>query len=73
MGSQMNFVDVVRDEVINAKQPALGSGLPLTRQNSVFSLTFDEFQNSWGGGIGKDFGSMNMDELLKSIKYNVQD
>ncbi|KAL0660282.1 hypothetical protein Bca4012_080867 [Brassica carinata] len=67
MGSRMNFVDVVRDEVINAKQPALGSGLPLTRQNSVFSLTFDEFQNSWGGGIGKDFGSMNMDELLKNI------
>lgn len=67
MGSRMNFVDVVRDEVINAKQPALGSGLPLTRQNSVFSLTFDEFQNSWGGGVGKDFGSMNMDELLKNI------
>ncbi|CAN7119983.1 unnamed protein product [Brassica rapa subsp. narinosa] len=67
MGSRMNFVDVVRDELINAKQPALGSGLPLTRQNSVFSLTFDEYQNSWGGGIGKDFGFMNMDELLKSI------
>ncbi|KAF8098398.1 hypothetical protein N665_0268s0067 [Sinapis alba] len=67
MGSRMNFVDVVRDEVINAKQPTLGTGLPLTRQNSVFSLTFDEFQNSWGGGIGKDFGSMNMDELLKNI------
>ncbi|KAF3592679.1 hypothetical protein DY000_02027854 [Brassica cretica] len=67
MGSRMNFVDVVRDEVFNTKQPALGSGLPLTRQNSVFSLTFDEFQNSWGGGIGKDFGSMNMDELLKNI------
>lgn len=43
------------------------SNLPLTRQNSVFSLTFDEFQNSCGGGIGKDFGSMNMDELLKNI------
>ncbi|KAF8112331.1 hypothetical protein N665_0065s0103 [Sinapis alba] len=60
MGSRFNFVD-------DAKQPALGTGLPLTRQNSVFSLTFDEFQNSWGGGIGKDFGSMNMDELLKNI------
>ncbi|KAG2245041.1 hypothetical protein Bca52824_093104 [Brassica carinata] len=67
MGSRMNFVDVVRDEVINAKQPTFGTGLPLTRQNSVFSLTFDEFQNSWGGGVGKDFGSMNMDELLKNI------
>ncbi|KAJ4867914.1 ABSCISIC ACID-INSENSITIVE 5-like protein 6 [Raphanus sativus] len=70
MGSRMNFVDVVRNEVFNAKQPTLGTGLALTRQNSVFSLTFDEFQNSWGGGgtgIGKDFGSMNMDELLKNI------
>ncbi|CAH8380029.1 unnamed protein product [Eruca vesicaria subsp. sativa] len=61
MGSRFNFVD-------DAKQQALGgTGVPLTRQNSVFSLTFDEFQNSWGGGIGKDFGSMNMDELLKNI------
>ncbi|CAN6911320.1 hypothetical protein Bca4012_086640 [Brassica carinata] len=60
MGSRFNFVD-------DAKQPALGTGVPLTRQNSVFSLTFDEFQNSWGGGVGKDFGSMNMDELLKNI------
>uniref|UniRef100_A0A1J3ELM3 ABSCISIC ACID-INSENSITIVE 5-like protein 6 n=1 Tax=Noccaea caerulescens TaxID=107243 RepID=A0A1J3ELM3_NOCCA len=68
MGSRLNFVDGVSDEVTNPKQPTLGSGLlPLTRQNSVFSLTFDEFQNSWGGGIGKDFGSMNMDELLKNI------
>ncbi|KAJ4871014.1 ABSCISIC ACID-INSENSITIVE 5-like protein 6 [Raphanus sativus] len=60
MGSRFNFVD-------EAKHPALGAGVPLMRQNSVFSLTFDEFQSSWGGGIGKDFGSMNMDELLKNI------
>ena len=39
---------------------------PLTRQSSVYSLTFDEFQSTMGG-IGKDFGSMNMDELLKNI------
>ncbi|CAH8329345.1 unnamed protein product [Eruca vesicaria subsp. sativa] len=67
MGSRMNFVDVVSNEVFNPKQPMIGTGLPLTRQNSVFSLTFDEFQNSWGGEIGKEFGSMNMDELLKNI------
>ncbi|KAG8390017.1 hypothetical protein BUALT_Bualt01G0039500 [Buddleja alternifolia] len=31
-------------------------------------MTFDEFQSTLTvGGIGKDFGSMNMDELLKSI------
>ncbi|XVF39928.1 hypothetical protein PTKIN_Ptkin01aG0072100 [Pterospermum kingtungense] len=39
---------------------------PLSRQPSIYSLTFDEFQSSMGG-IGKDFGSMNMDELLKNI------
>lgn len=38
----------------------------LARQSSVYSLTFDEFQNTIGG-TGKDFGSMNMDELLKNI------
>lgn len=40
---------------------------PLARQSSVYSLTFDEFQSTMGGSIGKDFGSMNMDELLKNI------
>ncbi|MBA0595991.1 hypothetical protein Gorai_012839, partial [Gossypium raimondii] len=39
---------------------------PISRQPSVYSLTFDEFQSTMGG-IGTDFGSMNMDELLKSI------
>nr|XP_043635563.1 bZIP transcription factor 23-like isoform X2 [Erigeron canadensis] len=48
-----------------------GSGRPpgsfhLARQGSIYSLTFDELQNTMGS-IGKDFGSMNMDELLKSI------
>ncbi|KAL2346410.1 hypothetical protein Fmac_000410 [Flemingia macrophylla] len=38
----------------------------LARQPSVYSLTFDEFMSSMGGS-GKDFGSMNMDELLKNI------
>lgn len=58
-------------------EPAEGTGggrndgrppgnFPLARQSSVYSLTFDEFQSTMGG-IGKDFGSMNMDELLKSI------
>ncbi|XP_062221899.1 bZIP transcription factor 23-like isoform X3 [Phragmites australis] len=40
--------------------------LPLARQGSVYSLTFDEFQSALGGA-SKDFGSMNMDELLRSI------
>lgn len=38
----------------------------LVRQPSVYSLTFDEFMSTMGGP-GKDFGSMNMDELLKNI------
>lgn len=42
------------------------SNFPLTRQGSIYSLTFDELQNTMGS-IGKDFGSMNMDELLKNI------
>ncbi|KAL5229843.1 hypothetical protein ABZP36_028619 [Zizania latifolia] len=43
---------------------------PLSRQGSIYSLTFEEFQSTLGGmgsGLGKDFGSMNMDELLRSI------
>lgn len=42
------------------------ANFPLARQSSVYSLTFDEFQSSMCGS-GKDFGSMNMDELLKNI------
>jgi ABA responsive element binding factor len=45
---------------------ASGSGSAdrlLARLGSVYSLTFDEFQST----LGKEFGSMNMDELLKSI------
>ncbi|KAL2323087.1 hypothetical protein Fmac_027466 [Flemingia macrophylla] len=36
------------------------------RQNSIYSLTLDEFQHTlWESG--KNFGSMNMDEFLSSI------
>nr|QMU23875.1 RD29B protein [Camptotheca acuminata] len=55
------------------EQPADGRGVgwplgsfPLARQTSIYSLTFDEFQSTMGGN-GKDFGSMNLDELLKNI------
>nr|QIW91911.1 abscisic acid responsive elements-binding factor A [Xerophyta humilis] len=40
-----------------------GGGEGLARQQSVYSLTLDEFQHS----LGKDLGSMNMDELMKTI------
>ncbi|KAL8238292.1 hypothetical protein R6Q59_019373 [Mikania micrantha] len=59
-----NYGDTPQPEVNCSKQMVANS--PLTRQSSIYSLTFDELQNTLGGG-GKDFGSMNMDELLKSI------
>ncbi|KAK9053909.1 hypothetical protein SSX86_024984 [Deinandra increscens subsp. villosa] len=58
-------------QAAGAAEAGGGSGRPpgsfhLARQGSIYSLTFDELQNTMGS-IGKDFGSMNMDELLKSI------
>ncbi|CAI9777767.1 unnamed protein product [Fraxinus pennsylvanica] len=74
--AQINFYQPKTKKYIG-KQLALNSSdgggggrppasFPLTRQSSIYSLTFDELQSSMGG-IGKDFGSMNMDELLKNI------
>lgn len=66
MGSHMNFKnfgDASSGEGGNLRPVG---NLPLARQSSVYSLTLDEFQNTLGG-MGKDFGSMNMDELLKNI------
>ncbi|KAK1427418.1 hypothetical protein QVD17_16103 [Tagetes erecta] len=65
----MNFKNIGNQ---TAAEVAGGNGRPpgsfhLARQGSIYSLTFDELQNTMGGSIGKDFGSMNMDELLKSI------
>lgn len=62
MGSNTNFRNFG-----DPPTPSPPGSLGLARQSSVYSLTFDEFQNTMGGGMGKDFGSMNMDELLKSI------
>ncbi|XP_071738601.1 bZIP transcription factor 46-like [Rutidosis leptorrhynchoides] len=59
-----NFGDTSQPES-NVGRPMVANS-PLTRQSSIYSLTFDELQNTLGGG-GKDFGSMNMDELLKNI------
>ncbi|CAH9146009.1 unnamed protein product [Cuscuta epithymum] len=39
---------------------------PLSRETSIYSLTFDELQST-NGGFGKDFGSMNMEDLMKNI------
>jgi ABA responsive element binding factor len=67
MGSYMNFKnfsDAPPGDGGSNRKPQGNS--TLARQSSVYSLTFDEFQNTLGG-LGKDFGSMNMDELLKNI------
>ncbi|CAK7347537.1 unnamed protein product [Dovyalis caffra] len=66
MGTNFNFKNFTNDpsEAGGARPPG---NLPLTRQSSIYSLTFDELQNTMGGSLGKDFGSMNMDELLKNI------
>ncbi|KAG5053600.1 hypothetical protein GLYMA_03G003400v4 [Glycine max] len=45
------------------QEPKTGS---LTRQGSLYNLTLDEVQNQLGN-LGKPVGSMNLDELLKSV------
>ncbi|WVZ26550.1 hypothetical protein V8G54_005094 [Vigna mungo] len=53
-------------DAMHGKTPAANVGSLLRQPSSVYSLTFDEFQSTMGG-VGKEFGSMNMDELLKNI------
>ncbi|XP_044512077.1 ABSCISIC ACID-INSENSITIVE 5-like protein 5 [Mangifera indica] len=66
MGSNINFKSLGNEPPNDASKPLAGN-FSLTRQPSIYSLTFDEFQSTMGGSLGKDFGSMNMDELLKNI------
>ncbi|KAL8145167.1 ABSCISIC ACID-INSENSITIVE 5-like protein 5 [Apium graveolens] len=61
----MNFKNFENEPPGDGGGRLLGS-LSLARQTSIYSLTFDELQSTIGG-TAKDFGSMNMDELLKSI------
>ncbi|KAL3632655.1 ABSCISIC ACID-INSENSITIVE 5-like protein 2 [Castilleja foliolosa] len=39
---------------------------PMTRQGSLYGLTFDEVQNQLGD-LGKPLSNMNLDELLKTV------
>ncbi|KAI9124047.1 hypothetical protein K1719_005347 [Acacia pycnantha] len=67
MRSNMNFKgyeDGTNNNGSNKPPPA--NHPALMSQSSIYSLTFEEFQSTLGG-LGKDFGSMNMDELLKNI------
>ncbi|KAL0717436.1 hypothetical protein Bca4012_066758 [Brassica carinata] len=65
METHINFNNLGGEGSSNQMKPTDTTN-PLARQSSVYSLTFDELQSTFGGP-GKDFGSMNMDELLKSI------
>ncbi|XP_009621966.1 ABSCISIC ACID-INSENSITIVE 5-like protein 7 [Nicotiana tomentosiformis] len=59
-----NFADTPQTESNSGM--SMGSGnFPLARQYSVYSLTFDELQSTCG--LGKDLGSMNLEDLLKNI------
>lgn len=63
----MNFKNTKNDPAMDNSVGGRPPGnFSLIRQPSVYSLTFDEFISTMGGP-GKDFGSMNMDELLKNI------
>ncbi|KAL3614214.1 Alpha-L-arabinofuranosidase [Castilleja foliolosa] len=64
MGSFTNFKNV--GDISQPSEAKPPGNFPLASQSSIYSLTFDEFQATMGGP-GKDFGSMNMDDLLKSI------
>ncbi|XP_055815851.1 ABSCISIC ACID-INSENSITIVE 5-like protein 7 [Solanum dulcamara] len=68
MGSYMNFNNIADTPQLESNGgESMGNGdFPLARQSSIYSLTFDELQTTFSG-LGKDFGSINMEELLKSI------
>ncbi|XP_039043309.1 bZIP transcription factor 46-like isoform X2 [Hibiscus syriacus] len=64
MATNMNFKNFGSSQPPQAADG--GVNTLLSRQSSIYSLTFDEFQSTMGG-TGKDFGSLNMDELLRNI------
>ncbi|XP_055808109.1 ABSCISIC ACID-INSENSITIVE 5-like protein 7 isoform X2 [Solanum dulcamara] len=67
MGSYLNFKnfnDTPQTES-NAEKSMESGNFPLARQSSMYSLTFEELQST--RGLGKDLGSMNLEDLLKNI------
>ncbi|KAF3613625.1 putative ABSCISIC ACID-INSENSITIVE 5-like protein 6-like isoform X2 [Capsicum annuum] len=63
MGSYLNFKNFA-----DTSQPESSgtNNFSLARQSTIYSFTFDELQSTCG--LGKDFGSMNMDDFLKNIE-----
>jgi len=73
MASEMSKnVKALDEQEVTSQQRARTSAAateeqdPLARQSSIMSLTLEELQNSLCEP-GRNFGSMNMDELLRSI------
>ncbi|XP_049379036.1 ABSCISIC ACID-INSENSITIVE 5-like protein 7 isoform X1 [Solanum stenotomum] len=64
MGSYLNFKNFA--DTSQPESSGNNSNFSLARQSSIYSFTFDELQSACG--LGKDFGSMNMDDLLKNIE-----
>lgn len=60
MGSQSGVVEEPKTSTTTI------AATPLARQGSLYNLTLDEVQNQLGN-LGKPLGSMNLDELLKSV------
>ncbi|KAL6504370.1 ARM REPEAT PROTEIN INTERACTING WITH abf2 [Orobanche gracilis] len=61
-----NFGTHVPPEAIAAGGGRRLGNSSLPRQPSIYSLTFGEFHNKVGS-FGKDFGSINIDELLRTL------
>ncbi|KAE8690594.1 ABSCISIC ACID-INSENSITIVE 5-like protein 5 [Hibiscus syriacus] len=66
MGSNLNFKNFGEAPSMEGNGSKAMDSFLLGRQSSIYSLTFEELQNTFGC-LGKDFGSMNMDELLRNI------
>ncbi|KAL4304402.1 hypothetical protein GQ457_10G020820 [Hibiscus cannabinus] len=66
MGSNLNFKNFGDAPSMEGNGSKTMDNFALVRQSSIYSLTFDELQSTFSG-LGKDFGSMNMDELLRNI------
>ncbi|KAK1402528.1 ABSCISIC ACID-INSENSITIVE 5-like protein 4 [Heracleum sosnowskyi] len=66
MSSYINFKNIGDPSQPEGSGAKAAGNFSLAGQSSVYSLTFDELQSTFSGA-GKEFGSMNMDEFLKSI------
>lgn len=64
MGSQVGGSNTIGETQDHSRPDPISN--PLTREGSLYNLTLDEVQNQFGD-MGKPLGSMNLEELLKSV------